>query len=461
MIEAQRAAIYCRISKDPDGTMLGVERQRADCLKLAASRGWPVAATYIDNDLSAYSGAVRPEYGRMLDDMRAGAVDAVLAWHPDRLHRSPRELEGFIDVVEARGIAVETVTAGAIDLGTPSGRAVARTLGAWGRYESEHKAERIRRKHEELAAAGIPIRGGTRPFGLTVDWSAPVPAEAALIREAAARVLAGSSLRSICADWNARGIVTATGGRWQQQPLRRMLTAGRLAGIRDYQGRSVQGSWPAIVDLATLDRLRAVLLDPGRRTTNVRARRYLLAGQVLCGACGGRMVARPRADHVRRYICASGPMFEGCGKTFIIAEPLEELIAEAVLTRLDSPEFEEALRTAARPSEAASTLRDDEKALEQLARDHYADRIIGRAEFLAARSSLDARIETARRRLSAEVGAGALGATVGGARARWPVLDFDQRRAVLGQLIEAITIGPGRRGYNRFDAGRVDVRWRV
>jgi DNA invertase Pin-like site-specific DNA recombinase len=75
----------------------------------------------------------------------------VIAWHTDRLHRSSRELEEFIDICEGAGVAVETVKAGPVDFSTPAGRAVARTLGAWARYESEHKAERIRRKALEVA----------------------------------------------------------------------------------------------------------------------------------------------------------------------------------------------------------------------------------------------------------------------------------------------------------------------
>ena len=57
-----RAAVYCRISHDPDGTNLGVARQREDCLALAAARGWTVdpADIFIDNDVSAYSGRERP-----------------------------------------------------------------------------------------------------------------------------------------------------------------------------------------------------------------------------------------------------------------------------------------------------------------------------------------------------------------------------------------------------------------
>lgn len=464
VIATRRAAIYCRISQDRDGTMLGVERQRVDGERLATARAWELAGVYVDNDLSAYKGRARPEYARLLEDMRTGAVDAVIAWHPDRLHRSPRELEGFIDVVEARGIMVETVTAGPIDLSTPSGRAVARTLGVWGRYESEHKAARTRRKHEELAEFGIPIRGGSRGFGLTSDWTAIVPQEAALIREAVDGVLSGSSLRSICARWNARGIVTTTGGRWQQQPLRRMLLSSRLAGMRELRGRQTAGTWPAIIDAETLERIRAVLLDPNRRTTTVRARRYLLTGFLICGACGARMVARPRDDKVRRYVCATGPMYTGCGKTFILAEPLEDLVSAMVVEAIDSPELAAAI--AARAGSASgrdlmAELRRDEEYLEGLARDHYVDRVISRSEFLAARSGIEVRIATARRALASSTRGGSLAAVVGGARDRWAALDFDQRRSVIDAVLERATIGPGRRGFNRFDSSRLEVEWRA
>src|SRR4051812_26088343 len=96
-----RAAVYCRISDDRTGRALGVERQRIDCEQLATARGLTVVARFTDNDMSAYSGKPRPGYLAMLNAIDAGALDVVLAWHPDRLHRSPVELEGFITTVEA------------------------------------------------------------------------------------------------------------------------------------------------------------------------------------------------------------------------------------------------------------------------------------------------------------------------------------------------------------------------
>jgi len=52
-----------------------------------------------DNDVSAFSGVARPAYLELLERIRDGSADAVVAWHPDRLHRSLRELEEFITAV--------------------------------------------------------------------------------------------------------------------------------------------------------------------------------------------------------------------------------------------------------------------------------------------------------------------------------------------------------------------------
>ena len=86
-LERLPAAIYVRISRDRAGAGLGVERQEHDCRELAARLGWPVVEVFTDNDLSAYSGRPRPAYRAMIEAVRAGRVQAVLAWHPDRLHR--------------------------------------------------------------------------------------------------------------------------------------------------------------------------------------------------------------------------------------------------------------------------------------------------------------------------------------------------------------------------------------
>src|ERR1700745_1863499 len=111
-----RAAVYLRISSDPNGDQLGVTRQREDCERLCAERGW-TPVEYLDNDISASNGKHRPAYERMLADIESGAVGAVVAWDLDRLHRRPIELEKFMELADVHRLALATVS-GDVDLST-------------------------------------------------------------------------------------------------------------------------------------------------------------------------------------------------------------------------------------------------------------------------------------------------------------------------------------------------------
>ena len=75
-----RAGIYARISSDREGDGLAVGRQLEDCRALAGQRGWRVVEQYVDQDLSAYSGKTRPGYRRLLADIGAGSIDAVVVY---------------------------------------------------------------------------------------------------------------------------------------------------------------------------------------------------------------------------------------------------------------------------------------------------------------------------------------------------------------------------------------------
>ncbi len=51
---------------------------------LCEVQGWRVAAVYVDNDRSATNGKDRPEWERLLADVSAGIIDAIVVWNQDR-----------------------------------------------------------------------------------------------------------------------------------------------------------------------------------------------------------------------------------------------------------------------------------------------------------------------------------------------------------------------------------------
>jgi DNA invertase Pin-like site-specific DNA recombinase len=384
--QARRGVIYARISKDSkQGSGLGVGKQVEDCQALAERLGIDVVGVREDNDLTAFKGGSRSKprrgYSDLLDDIRSGRADVVLAWHTDRLHRDMTELEDYITVCgEGRnGVPTNTVKGGDLDLSTSSGRMVARILGAVARQEVEHMIERIRSSKQRSRKAGA-WSGGPRPFGYRPDGPsvkqggegalAQVPAEAAALRDAYATVLAldpKQGLTTIARDWNARGLRTPEGGSrgggnpWRPHTVRARLLSPTSAGIIEYQGEVIgPANWEPVVDVDTWRTARAILTDPKRRTTPGPASRHLLSGVLICGVCGGRLfrvVVDSRHRHGRRtmrtYQChalhytPAADLPEGLKRMHLArdADRLEEFVEQIVVERLRRPDVVAALNT--------------------------------------------------------------------------------------------------------------------
>ncbi|MFZ1880166.1 MAG: recombinase family protein [Gaiellaceae bacterium] len=463
---AVRAGIYARISSDREGDGLGVARQIEDCVRLAERKGWQVVEQYVDDDVSAWSGKKRPQYARSLEDLEAGAITGLLVYDLDRLHRQPSELESFIELCSRLRLTNVASASGDIDLTTPEGQFQARILGAVAKKESDDKSRRIRRKHEEIAASGRISGGGSRPYGYDDDKLTVRPAEAAIVVECARRLLAGEPVRSIARDLNERGVASASGGKWAPQSLRRMLASPRISGQRDHHKEIVaKAEWPGIISVEDGAAIRALLANPERRT-NKSARRYLLGGILVCSHCGERLVARPRDGGKRRYACAKGPGFAGCGKTYVNADDVEAFVVEAVLHRLDSRELQRSQERRQRSAPEAKRWLDEIETTQaqqvELAT-AYGNREISMDELRAARAPIEQRLTHARKQLQKVSRTNVLDGYVGNSeklRGEWDSLDLSQQHAIVAAVVDVIVVGPARRGYNRFDESRLTPAWR-
>jgi len=465
----QTVGIYCRISKDDgQGQGLGVKRQEKDCRALAERKGWTVSEVFTDNDTSAYNGRARPAYNRMLDALKEGAIDGVVVWHLDRLTRRPAELETFFDVCDAAGVRSLATVTGDVDLGTDDGRFLARILGAAARKESDDHARRKRAKHAELAQEGKPV-GGFRPYGYTkANGKLTVRKnEAERIRAAAQRVLAGDSVRSIVLDWNKRGLKGPRGGRWTQHVVTRMLQNPRLVGDRTLHGEVIgKGQWEPILDRATWQRVCATLESRHTRR-GFGARRYLLVGFLVCGKCGTRMISQPRTDRRRSYCCSSGPDKGGCGGVRTIAEPLEDVVVEAIMQAVDSAALARLVAERGKAGDDETDTAELENAnarLMELSR-MYARERISQAEWLEARRVLEQRRDAAQKRVGARTDTAALtwfAGKKGALRAAWPTLSLDRKRAVIDALVDRVVCNPAANPHGgKFDPARIDIVWRA
>jgi site-specific DNA recombinase len=461
-----RAAIYARISLDKAGEAAGVGRQTEGCRDLAEREGWVVENVLVDNDLSAYSGAHRPEYEQLLDLARRGQIDVIVAYHPDRLYRRLADLVELTKVVAHAGVEIRTVAAGHVDLNTASGRFTAQVLGAAAEHESARIGERVSMKHRQNAAEGN-AHGGPRMYGyrrVARGQLEVVPDEAAVVREAAACVLRGESIASIVVDLNERGVPSALGRKWRPGSLSMVLKSGRITGLRESKGVVVgDGHWEPILDRNMWEHVRARITHApiGRRP-----RVNLLAGMCRCAECGAVMATvserldktlRPGQRAPRRTVACDKANRHGCGSNTVKADYVEQIVVDYVLDALEHTDIAtaRARRAGADAEQLVSSIAEDEQFLADLATD-YGSRRINRSQFLAAqdpiqqrlgvsrtkldRVTLDPDIDNAvRERISAET---------------WDDLDLDQQRALIRLFIDHVIIQKGKRG-RTFDPSRV------
>ena len=343
-------ALYVRISRDTEGHGLGVARQESACRELATQRGWEPVRVYEDNDVSAYSGKRRPAYTRLLDDMRGGRVRRVVTWRLDRLHRDVPELLGFMDLARLTGCEVVAVLGGALDVATASASSAplctARSRNSSPRRSPSGCAPSCSRTPRPGSTTAVPARtGGRRTGGRRTRTRRHV-------RLAARLMLGGNSMKAVARALNEAGSRNTMGTEWSDVTVRAMVLRARNAGLRTHHGAvldGVIGTWEAILDRDTWDRVRVLLTDPARRTTpGAGGRTHLLSGIARCGICGGPL----RATKGKPYKGMSATIYR-CTPTGCVSrnqERMDDLACNLVCARLARADAVDLLAGRAAPS---------------------------------------------------------------------------------------------------------------
>ncbi len=465
-----RAAIYARISSDKTGAGLGVERQEADCRELCAREGWDVTHVLVDNDISAFSGKRRPGYEELLRLIAAGEIDRVVAWHTDRMHRRVRDLLDYVDLIEKTQVKTITVKAGDVDLSTANGITMAQIGGVIAEGYVRSSTEKLRNQKLQQARAGR-WSGGLRPFGYSADCSAIREDEAAEYHGMVAKMISGWSFNRVAIELNSRGVLTSQGKTWNALKVNNLLSHKRYIGIREHHGAEYQAQWPAIITKEEFAEMRLAIKQHAAQYKQLGpARRNLLTGFVVCGLCGSKLSSMQRENKVRRYSC------RGCWKINRIVEPVDYLVTESILYRLDTDNLAELLASEVSNDNEMKVLVDlrtqHVNKLAALA-DDYTDELLTRSEYARASQTIKTRLAEVENQISAQTrctSAGSMipiGETV---RSAWEKNDLRWRRQLVALLIDKVVINPSPgvsnmrkcdrfEGKWRFDPANVEIRW--
>lgn len=337
-----RVVLYARYSSD-NQSAASIEDQVRICREYAGREGWTVAGCYHDAAISGASMILRPGIQALLADARGGAFDVVLAEALDRISRDQADVATLFKHLRFAGLAIVTLAEGEISELHVGLRGTMNALFLKDLAAKTHRGLRGRvekgkaggglcygyRVVKKLDAAGEPVRGEREI----------VPEEAEIIRRIFRDFAAGISPRALARRLNDEGVPGPDGALWTDSTLRghakrgtgslnNELYIGRLVWNRQRyvkdptSGKRVSRINPPeawivskVPELRIVDdalwqaakaRQDALAIEHATVIAAVRAchaarranplnathrPRSLLSGLLICGCCGGPMVA--------------------------------------------------------------------------------------------------------------------------------------------------------------------------
>ncbi|MCA9563028.1 MAG: recombinase family protein, partial [Myxococcales bacterium] len=258
-----RCAVYTRKSSDEglgqQFTSLDVQRESGEAfIESRKGEGWVCLPERYDDGGFTGGNMERPGLTRLLANIEAGRVDAVVIYKLDRLTRSIRDFGKLMEVFDRKGVEIACVTQ-SINSGDSMGRLMIHVLMSFAQFERELASERTR---DKIAAArrkgkwsgGMPLLGyNVDPQGskLVVNES-----EATRVRAIFELYAEHQSLLAVVTElderrwvnkrWTTKKSIERGGKRFTKTSLHKLLTNVTYIGKLRYKDEVHDGEHEAI-----------------------------------------------------------------------------------------------------------------------------------------------------------------------------------------------------------------------
>ena len=314
--------IYIRVSTSEQAAddKVSVPNQLRDCKELSKRKGYHVVDSYIDDhDYIATHGRDkgktvspssrrrdRPEFQRMIADIKSGRLKGLVAWKWDRFGTGSG-IYPLMDAIEENPIPIETVTEGEIS------PLMLSMLTSFRAQALKDMRDRILSAGASRLEQGKPIGGYVR-YGYDYDretdsWSINEE-EAKWVRQIFEWYVSGVGVREIRRRLITAGAKQKKGYRkrpWHESLITAILRNSCYFGkiLTKWNGQTYATPCPPLVSQRTWQRAQNIMDKNNEWRNRHGALEYLLSGLLKCGSCGNFWHARGA-----RYRYRDGKRFE-------------------------------------------------------------------------------------------------------------------------------------------------------
>lgn len=326
-------AIYLRVStqeQSQEGFSIPAQKERL--VSFCKAKDYVIYDFYIDGGWSG-SNLDRPAMQKMIEDVQANKLDAVIVYKLDRLSRSQKDTLYLIeDVFLANNTDLISMQE-SFDTSTPFGRAMIGILAVFAQLERESIKERSIMGKRERARSG-KWKGGVTPFGYDYVDEKLIPNEnAPLISKMYEMYLKGDGTPTIA---TALGIKNPSS-------VSSLLSSVIYTGYISNKGELFEGDHEAIVSYEDYLKVQKTMKTRGakRGVPNIN---NPLAGLLTCKRCGARYSMHKSSSRFY-YRCCSRAFKNTPRKQAMVKDPSCEN-KHWKNTKLEALVFEEVFKVA-------------------------------------------------------------------------------------------------------------------
>ena len=302
------AGIYIRVSTEDqarEGFSLGEQEEKLR--ELCKYKDFEIYKVYKDAGISAKNMKDRPAFQQMLEDMKNGLINYIVAYKLDRVTRSVRDLELLISTLEDYHCFL-ICDRDDVNTSTANGRFFVRMLTVLSQLEIEIVSERTKFGLNGAIKSGhIP---GKCPFGYYRDSDKTLKINNStkdLVVRIFEMYLEGKSYQTIANILNSEKINSPTKKKWIDSTIDRIINNKIYIG--DYERYRLDNSKetevfmnvaPAIITRAMWEEVQKQ--KEKNQRSYCRNRVYIFFQKLVCPTCGSIMTCKGAGGKKVKYL---------------------------------------------------------------------------------------------------------------------------------------------------------------
>lgn len=330
------AVIYARYSSDNQSEQ-SIEGQLRVCEEYANRNDILILDTYIDRAMTGTNDN-RADFQRMIKDSGKHEWNYVLVYKLDRFSRDKYATAVHKKTLKDNGVKLISATEHIPD--SPEGIIFESMLEGYAEYYSAELSQKVKRGMNETRRKGN-FTGGYLIYGYRIENKKVVIDEekAEVVRYIFEQYSLGVYVKDIISDLTARGILNR-GKPFARNTIYKMLKNEKYSGIYRYDDEIFDNIYPQIISQEIFEKVRKKVNSNkyGKRSVDVI---YLLRHKIKCGYCGQPISAECGTSKTgakkRYYKCFGRKNHNGCKKSMIRKDYLENIILSTVIDELSKP----------------------------------------------------------------------------------------------------------------------------